>query len=420
MYVAVGDVPERDDPRPRIRRADHGGHLGREPHPVRRWHRHVELDRDAEEPGRLRMAFPVVPQPSPVGGGLADGGGKVADYLRQVVERARTRRVKQEVRRGRRGQRRHKAGVRDENVKSRRREELRGDQPGHRRDRLPGERVHRGKAVDPDDRGHGVSYARDQAEPRPGDHGQRAFRAREQRGVVVAGVVLGEPGQVRHHGAVGQHGLDAAQLRAHRPVAQHPHTASVRRHRAPDSRAFPAGDLDPQVKVRVGIRDPLQRNPGARRDLGCLLVSRLKVAEPGEAEHHLAVQWHAAADQAGVTALGHDGHPGIPAQGEHRRDSGGVPWPDDSRRLPAEPPRPVDGVPGGRVPGQDVLRAYDARQRPGQRAGKRFHPPVTTLTVGETPRVIIPQPAPPQQAHEGERDLADIPLLSKRSPAHCE
>jgi hypothetical protein len=338
------------------------------------------------------MAFPVVPQPPPVGGGLADGGGKVAHHLRQVVERAGTGRVKQQVRRRRRGQRRHKASVRDENVKSRRREELSGDQPGHRRDRLPGQRVELGKGADPDDHGHGVPHARDQAEPRPGDHGQGAFRARQQRGVVVAGVVLGQPGQVRQDGAVGQDGLDAAQLRAHRPVAQYPHPARVRRHRTADGRAFPAGDLDPQVKAGVGVRDPLECHPRACRHLGRLPVNERKVAEPGEAEHHLAVQRHAAADQPGVPALRHDGRPGVAAQGEHRRDSGRVPGPHDGGRLPAEPPRPVDGVPGGRVPGQDMLRAHDASQRPDQRAGKRFHPPVTTLTVGDTRASLSPSP----------------------------
>jgi hypothetical protein len=41
--------------------------------------------------------------------------------------------------------------------------------------------------------------------------------------------------------------------------------------------------------------------------------------------------------------------------------------------MAAEAPGPVNGEPGGRVAGQDVLLAHDRRQRPQYRDRKRFH-----------------------------------------------
>ena len=178
-----------------------------------------------------------------------------------------------------------------------------------------------------------------------------------------------------HDGAVGEDRLDAAQLRAHRPVAQHPHPARVGRHRPADGRALPAGDLDRQVQVGSGVGDTLQGDARAGRDLRRLPVNGRQAVQPGEAQHHLAVQRHPAADQPGVPALRHDGHPGGRAQGKHRRHFAGVPGPHDRRRAAAEPSGPVNGVPRGSVPGQHMLRAHDAAKRPEQRPGKRVHSP---------------------------------------------
>ena len=66
VHVAVGDVTEGNNFSSRVHVGDHGRRLGCEPHPLRGGHRDVELDRDAEEPGRLRVTFPVGPEPGAV------------------------------------------------------------------------------------------------------------------------------------------------------------------------------------------------------------------------------------------------------------------------------------------------------------------------------------------------------------------
>ena len=67
--------------------------------------------------------------------------------------------------------------------------------------------------------------------------------------LVVAGVVLDQPGQMRDDGAVGEDRLDSAQLGPHRPVAQHPQAAGVGGDSPADGGAVPAGDQDAQVQV---------------------------------------------------------------------------------------------------------------------------------------------------------------------------
>ena len=82
---------------------------------------------------------------------------------------------------------------------------------------------------------------------------------------------------------------------------------------------------------------------------------------------------HAAADEAGVPALRHDGHPGVGAQGQNRRDLIGIAWPHHGRRLALEVSSPVNGEAGGRVTRQDMLLTHDAGKGPQDRARKRFH-----------------------------------------------
>jgi hypothetical protein len=184
----------------------------------------------------------------------------------------------------------------DEYVEPRRREELGRHEPRHLPHGLMSQRVEFAEAAEPDYRGDRVPQPRHQPEPRLGDDGQGALGPGEQRRVVIAGVVLDQPGQVRYHGAVGEDGLDAAQLRAHRPVAQDSHAAGVGRHRPADRRAVPAGDLDAEIQAGVGVRDLLEGHSGTGRDLRCLVVDRAHLVQAGHAHDNLAVQRHAAAD----------------------------------------------------------------------------------------------------------------------------
>ena len=380
VHVSVGDVAERNDRGSRVHVGDHARRPGREPHPVRGGYRDVELDRDAEEPGGLRVAFPVGPEPGAVGRGLPDGGLPVADDVRQVAERPGSGRLEQQIRRGRGGQRRREPGVRHKNVEPGPGEELGRYETRYLPDRLAGQRVQLVQAADPGQRGHRVPQPGNEPEPGRGDHGQGALRPGEQGRVVVAGVVLDQPGQVRQNGAVGEDGFDAAQLRAHRPEAQDAQPAGVGRHRSADGGAVPAGDEDAEIQARVGVRHLLQGDPGPGGDLGCLMIDRSQLVQPGQAHHDLAVQGHAAADQAGVSPLRDDGHPGAGAQGQHGRDLGRVTWPDDGRRMPGETAGPVHRESGGRVAGQHARLAHDAGQRPEQRPRKRHHPPSFTFS----------------------------------------
>ena len=77
-----------------------------------------------------------------------------------------------------------------------------------------------------------------------------------------------------------------------------------------------AGDEHAQVQAGIGVGDLLQAHPGPGADLPGVKVDRAEPVQPGQAEHHLAVQRDAAADQAGVPALRDDRHPGVRAQRE--------------------------------------------------------------------------------------------------------
>ena len=376
VHVPVGDVAEGDDLGARVHVGDHGRRPGCEPHPLRGGHRDIELDRDAQEPGRLRVAFPVGPEPGAVGRRFRDGRVPVPDDVRQVAERAGPGRLEQEIRRCRYGQRRCEPGVPHENLQAGPGEELGRHETRHLPDRPMGQRVHFVEAAEPGQHGHHVPQPGHEPQPGLGDHGQGALGPGEQGRVVVAGVVLDQPGQVRHDGAVREDRFDAAQLRAHRPVAQDAQPAGVGRHGSADGGAVPAGDEDPQIQARVGVRHLLQGDSGPGRDLGRLMVDRSELVQPGQAQHELAVQRHAAADQAGVSSLRDDGQAGVGAQCQHGRDLGRITGPNDRRRMPPETARPVHGETGGRLAGQDVRLAHDASQRPEQRVWQRHHSPL--------------------------------------------
>ena len=122
MHVAVRDVAVAETVAPGSAAATAPATVRGQPHPLGGRDGHVELDRDAEKAGRLRKAFPVGPQPLPVGRGLRHRGRAVADEAAEVVERARPGRLQQQVGRGparprRRG--RPQARVLDQEVQAR-------------------------------------------------------------------------------------------------------------------------------------------------------------------------------------------------------------------------------------------------------------------------------------------------------------
>ena len=280
----------------------------------------------------------------------------------------------------------------DEDAETGLREELGRQQAGHVADGPAGEAVQVAETAEPRDGGHGVAGAGHQLQPRRGDNGQGALGAGQHRRIVVTGVVLDQPGQVRQHGAVGEHRLDAAQLGAHRPVAQHAQPARVGGHGAADGRGGPAGDDNAQVEVRVGVRDLLEGHARARGHLRRVPVHRGHLAEPGQAEDHLAVPRHAPSDQASVTALRHHREPGFGAQGQDGGDFRGVAGPHHRRRMATETSRPVHRESRRRVTREHVGWPHQRGQGAHERVRKRgTHP--TMLETGADGRWAAAHPA---------------------------
>jgi hypothetical protein len=98
-------------------------------------------------------------------------------------------------------------------------------------------------------------------------------------------------------------------------------------------------------------------------DASRLVIDRTHLVQAGQAQHDLAVQRHAAADQAGIPPLRDDSHPGVGTQGQDRRHLGRITRPNDGRRKALETAGPVNGETGGRVASQDMRLAHDGGQR---------------------------------------------------------
>ena len=186
-------MPEGDHPRTWVDSGDRSG-LPCQPDPLRRRDGDVELNRHAEKACRLRLALPVGPQAPSVLGGLADRRPPLIDQIRKVVERARSVRVKQQVPRRRRGSgggRPARAARMSRPAWVKNSAEFSPGTPDGRQRQL----VQLVEAIAPDDHGHAASRPRPEEKPRLGDHGQRALGPASSDGVVVAGVVLDQPGR---------------------------------------------------------------------------------------------------------------------------------------------------------------------------------------------------------------------------------
>ena len=101
---------------------------------------------------------------------------------------------------------------------------------------------------------------------------------------------------------------------------------------------MPAGDEHPQVQAGIGVGDLLQAHPGPGADLAGVKIDRAEPVQPGQAEHDLAVQRDAAADQAGVPALRDDRHPRVRTQPEQGGDLRGAAGASTAGAWPVKPP----------------------------------------------------------------------------------
>ena len=183
---------------------------------------------------------------------------------------------------------------------------------------------------------------------------------------------FGMPGQPRQHGAVGEDRLEAADLAAHRSVAEDVHPAGVRRDHAADRGRVARAEVHADLPARAASRRLRrgQRHAGADGHLAGVRVHPLDVVEPPQAEHHLAAARHRSADEPGVAALGHDPDAGIGADAEDRRDLVGRAGPDHRQGSPRPAAGPIGLVRGTQVGiGQAMVGADDLGELRGQAHG---------------------------------------------------
>ena len=109
-----------------------------------------------------------------------------------------------------------------------------------------------------DDRRHARREQRDEPPADARDQPERPLGADEQRGQVVAGVVLEQPGGAVDHAAVGEHRLQPGDAGAHGPVAQRAHPARVGGHQPAGGRAVAGAEVDGGIQARAA-RVRLQR-----------------------------------------------------------------------------------------------------------------------------------------------------------------
>ena len=198
-----------------------------------------------------------------------------------------------------------------------------------------------------------------------GDDAERALRADQQRGEVIAGVVLGQPGQTLDRVAVGEDHLQSGDPGAGGAVAQRPRTAGVAGHDPADRARVASGEVQPGV-LAGAARGGLKRGQRGARTRGHLADREVWVADgvqAGEGQDDLAAARHPAPDEPRVTALGDDGCLFARAGLDDLRDLMGVFRAHDGARPSAEASGPVALVARRHVwLGKDVGGADDVSQ----------------------------------------------------------
>ena len=118
---------------------------------------------------------------------------------------------------------------------------------------------------------------------------ERALAADQQRGQVVAGVVLQQPAEPVDDRAVGEHRLEPGDARADRAVAQR---AACRRRWwrpcPPTVAALARAEVDARVEAggaRVRLKRPRASTPGARVDLAAVAASTVPSARRRARRH---------------------------------------------------------------------------------------------------------------------------------------
>ena len=175
---------------------------------------------------------------------------------------------------------------------------------------------------DPDEGSLDALRRRIELEHRGGDDAERAFGADEQVFEVVAGVVLLELVEEVHHAAVGEHDLDAHHEIAGDAVGHRIGAAGIGREIAADGATALGGERERKQPVDGSCR-LLRLDEHDARFAGHGVRGRVDLAdavEPGQRQHHLAVERNLAADETGVAALRHDRGRRLVGELEDRRD----------------------------------------------------------------------------------------------------
>ncbi len=213
-----------------------------------------------------------------------------------------------------------------------------------------------------------------QAQAHGGDDAKGALGAAEERAEVVAGVVLEHAGQVREDGAVGEHGLDADDLQAGHAEGDDVDAPGVRGDGAADGRGVAGGEVDAVVPpgcCRVALHVSQQGSCPDGHLAGEVVDLAEEVEAAGREDDRQGIgvrRGNGAGDEAGVAALGHDGHAMVVARAQHGCDLHRRARAHDEGRRAAPAPRPVDDVllHQGRI-GEHVLGPDDRRERIRQR-----------------------------------------------------
>ena len=111
-----------------------------------------------------------------------------------------------------------------------------------------------------------------------------------------------------------------------------------------------------------GAPDRRDRRPGAH-DSTAEGVDVGDARQPAQAEHNLAGEGNASADEPRVAPLGYQGGSGLFAHGDDGRHLSAVTGTDDGARMTSKPPSPVDAVRGRHLGIDDHVRGPNCRAK---------------------------------------------------------
>ena len=241
----------------------------------------------------------------------------------------------------------------------------------------------------------------------------------QQRRPVQSDGLLRQPGQRPDRRPVGEHRGQPGHLRAHRAEAHDARAAGVGGDGAPDGRRVAAGEVDRRVEPGgPGVGAPRgQRDAGPGGHLRGAGVDRRRARSAGgvDTHDHRPRRGHAAADEAGVAALGDERRAGRRRTGRRppppRRSSAGR---TTSRASPWKRPVQSRGVRRRDVGVREhVLGADDlGERRPG---GRRHGGP---SRAGRSSSVCSARPTGPSSSNSRASARPDpVRLPVRRHPA---